>query len=132
MNEADALDALNNKTCMFMLTWRGLGDRIINGDGCGVLVKTGSPFLTRSLSFIVPKNFKHTPALATATLELQGLFLVPSLEEYIEQKAHCEPKENHQLTPSHIYLFFVLVMVACLLIFLEMVFDRKRSFLDHL
>lgn len=122
----DAMVATANKSCKYLV---GLGSTLrygIERDQCGTLVLTGSPFFAEGISYILPRNSSITYALSRATLRLKTEDAISTILDFFDDDNNCIPEKPKSLSFQKLRWFFFLAFGACALVFVEMVFDRRR------
>lgn len=126
-NFIDAMEATKNQTCKYLI---GLGSSlryVIERLYCGKVVLTGEPFFAEGVSFVVPSKSNLTIGLSKATLDLKNEDAVKTILDLFDNSNNCIPSRPRSLTFRKLQWFFFLAFGASVLLFLEMVFDKRRA-----
>lgn len=93
---------------------------------CGRLQKTGKPFHTRGVSFIVPKKWPHYEQLRVGQIKAVALHPKSSIHTYMERRSGCQA-ESSRVRFSHLRVFFAVAYIACLVLLVYSIYDRHRG-----
>lgn len=121
------MDAVAERKCRFALVDGGTAGVAVNGRYCNLLVTTGKPFLRRGVSFILPPGSNNSAELRMTTLGLQELGRLKTMDDHFEARGTCSSSDKPELSFQRLRVFFIIAFAACIILFLEMVFDPQKS-----
>lgn len=127
----DMVAALLAGRCTYMLGDYGVVSKALNSYECGTLTLTGREFMTRSVAFIVPRNWEHEPALRAAMVDIQESHELPSFQEFTRQFHTCAAEKPPRITFSRLRTFFVLAFAACAALLAFMLLDPQQPLPEH-
>lgn len=120
------IDGLMTGECNYILTDFGSMIKAVNFGKCSTLVQTGSEFMTRSMGFVVPRNWSYTAKLSKAILDIKAAHLEPTFQEYAEQFNTCPRSEDFKITFERLKVFFYVSFGICTFLFIFMIIDPQK------